>query len=60
MKLKKAWLTAMAVATVWGAAGSAAQAAEQYIGLPSYRVGSYAAGGTGVFGRLDRLHEAHQ
>ena len=51
MKLKKAGLTAVAAATVWGAAGlGAAQAAEQYLGLPSYRVGPYAAGGTGVFG----------
>ncbi|WP_141056103.1 ABC transporter substrate-binding protein [Tepidiphilus succinatimandens] len=51
MKLKKAWLTAVAAATVWGAAGlGTAQAAEQYLGLPSYRVGPYAAGGTGVFG----------
>jgi len=27
-----------------------AQAKEQFIGLPSYRVGAYAAGGSGVFG----------
>ncbi len=33
------------------AAGSAlAQAGEQFIGLPSYRVGAYAAGGSGIYG----------
>ena len=33
------------------AAGSAlAQAGEQFIGLPSYRVGAYAAGGSGLYG----------
>lgn len=32
------------------AADAMAQAKEQFIGLPSYRVGAYAAGGSGVFG----------
>ena len=27
-----------------------AQAKEQFIGLPSYRVGAYAAGGSGIYG----------
>ena len=27
-----------------------AQAKEQFVGLPSYRVGAYAAGGTGIYG----------
>ncbi|MCB1887318.1 MAG: ABC transporter substrate-binding protein, partial [Rhodocyclaceae bacterium] len=48
MKFKK---TVMLGALVAGtlAAGVAA-AAEQFIGLPSYRVGAYAAGGSGIFG----------
>jgi branched-chain amino acid transport system substrate-binding protein len=33
-----------------GATDAAAQAKEQFIGLPSYRVGAYAAGGSGIYG----------
>ncbi len=50
MKMKKSALIGFAVAAALGA--SAAQAADQYIGLPSYRVGPYAAGGTGIFGGM--------
>ena len=39
---------ALSIATVLGSAG--AQADEQYFPLQSYRVGPYAAGGTGFFG----------
>jgi len=38
------------VAASLGAQPAFAQAKEQFIGLPSYRVGPYAAGGSGVFG----------
>ena len=48
MKLKK---TVLLGATIAGLlAGSYASAAEQFIGLPSYRVGPYAAGGSALFG----------
>lgn len=50
MKRKASALIGLAVAAAFGA--SAARAAEQYIGLPSYRVGPYAAGGTGIFGGM--------
>lgn len=50
MKMKQSALIGIAVAAALGA--SAVHAAEQYIGLPSYRVGPYAAGGTGIFGGM--------
>jgi branched-chain amino acid transport system substrate-binding protein len=50
MKMKKSVLIGFAVAAALGA--SAVQAADQYVGLPSYRVGPYAAGGTGIFGGM--------
>ncbi len=50
MKLKQSALLGLAIATL-GASGAFA-AGEQYIGLPSYRVGPYAAGGSGIFGGL--------
>ena len=50
MKMKKSALIGFAVAAALGA--SAVQAADQYVGLPSYRVGPYAAGGTGIFGGM--------
>lgn len=50
MEMKKSALIGCAVAAALGA--SAVQAADQYIGLPSYRVGPYAAGGTGIFGGM--------
>ncbi len=49
MKLKNTVLASVTVAGLL-ASGYAAAAAEQFIGLPSYRVGPYAAGGSGVFG----------
>lgn len=50
MKMKKSVLIGFALAAALGA--SAVQAADQYVGLPSYRVGPYAAGGTGIFGGM--------
>lgn len=50
MKRKTSALIGLAVAAALGA--SAVHAAEQYVGLPSYRVGPYAAGGTGIFGGM--------
>lgn len=48
MQLKK---TAIIAATVAGMLGSGyAMAQEQFIGLPSYRVGPYASGGSGIYG----------
>ncbi len=46
--LKRITITELTVATL--AAGHAARADEQYFPLQSYRVGPYAAGGTGFFG----------
>ncbi|MCZ4304443.1 ABC transporter substrate-binding protein [Zoogloeaceae bacterium G21618-S1] len=48
MNLKKTVILGAAVAGLLGS--SMAIAAEQFIGLPSYRVGPYAAGGSGIFG----------
>jgi branched-chain amino acid transport system substrate-binding protein len=48
MKVKPIVLSLAAVATV--AVSSHALAADQFVGLPSYRVGAYASGGTGIFG----------
>jgi len=49
MRLKtKLLLSAVAVASTVSA--SAVLADEQFVGLPSYRVGPYAAGGSGIFG----------
>jgi branched-chain amino acid transport system substrate-binding protein len=50
MKINKSALIGFALAAALGA--STVQAADQYIGLPSYRVGPYAAGGTGIFGGM--------
>ena len=50
MKMNKTALIGFAVAAALGA--TAVQAADQYVGLPSYRVGPYAAGGTGIFGGM--------
>ncbi|MCB1909442.1 MAG: ABC transporter substrate-binding protein [Rhodocyclaceae bacterium] len=48
MEFKK---TVMLGALVAGTlAAGVAMAAEQFIGLPSYRVGAYAAGGSGIYG----------
>ena len=43
-----------------GAASPARAGSEQYFPLQSYRVGPYAAGGTGFFGGLHRLPAARQ
>ncbi|PKM30718.1 MAG: ABC transporter permease [Gammaproteobacteria bacterium HGW-Gammaproteobacteria-11] len=49
--LNRSLLTSLALAVGLGAASSSLQAAtEQYFPLQSYRVGPYAAGGTGFFG----------
>ena len=48
MNLKKNVILGAAVAGLLGS--SMAIAAEQFIGLPSYRVGPYAAGGSGIYG----------
>lgn len=50
MKLKKSALIGLTIAGALGA--SSVLAAEQYIGMPSYRVGPYAAGGSGIFGGM--------
>ncbi len=49
MQLKsRILLSAVAVASTLAASSAIAQ--EQFVGLPSYRVGPYAAGGSGIFG----------
>ena len=48
MKLKQLTVLVGAAATILAA--NAALSADQYIGLPSYRVGPYAAGGSGIYG----------
>lgn len=48
MKLKTNLALALAITSLAGS--FAAQAAEQFIGLPSYRVGAYASGGSGIYG----------
>jgi branched-chain amino acid transport system substrate-binding protein len=48
MQFKKSLMLGAAVAGL--VTTGYAAAAEQYIGLPSYRVGAYAAGGTGLYG----------
>lgn len=51
MQLKaKFLLTAAAVVSTLTTSSVMAQAKEQFIGLPSYRVGAYAAGGSGIYG----------
>lgn len=51
MQLKtKLLLSAVAVSSVLTSSAVLAQANEQFIGLPSYRVGAYAAGGSGIYG----------
>ena len=49
MKLKTTVLLGAALAGLLGTSLASA-AEEQFIGLPSYRVGPYAAGGSGLFG----------
>ncbi len=49
-RIKQAALVGAAVVATLGAQNALAQAKEQFIGLPSYRVGPYAAGGSGIFG----------
>lgn len=50
MKRSNIALIGMLLAGTVAGAFSSAHAAEQFIGLPSYRVGAYAAGGSGIFG----------
>ena len=49
MKLNKTFVLGAVMAGLLGARPAGA-AEEQFIGLPSYRVGPYAAGGSGLFG----------
>src|SRR5713226_5233477 len=49
MKLSRVALFAIAVVAGLAATRSSAEA-EQFIGLPTYRVGPYAAGGSGIYG----------
>ena len=49
MKLKQTVLLGAAMAGLLASSVTSA-AEEQFIGLPSYRVGPYAAGGVGIFG----------
>ena len=49
MKLKHTGLLVAGALSVL-ASSSVLAAAEQFVGLPSYRVGAYAAGGSGVYG----------
>ncbi len=49
MKLGKVVLFGLAVVVSLAAFGAYA-GGEQFIGLPTYRVGPYAAGGSGIFG----------
>ncbi len=49
--IRKVVVSGILLAGGLAAAGSAlAQAGEQFIGLPSYRVGAYASGGSGIYG----------
>jgi branched-chain amino acid transport system substrate-binding protein len=48
--IRKAALMGLLLAGVATAGAAYAQAKEQFIGLPSYRVGPYAAGGSGLYG----------
>jgi branched-chain amino acid transport system substrate-binding protein len=50
MKMKHMSLVVAGALSVLVSSSVLAQAKEQFVGLPSYRVGAYAAGGTGVFG----------
>ncbi len=50
MKSTKLAMLGLALAGALSAPAALAQANEQFIGLPSYRVGPYAAGGSGLFG----------
>jgi branched-chain amino acid transport system substrate-binding protein len=50
MNLKRTVLIGLTLAATLGASIAYAQAKEQFIGLPSYRVGPYAAGGSGIYG----------
>ncbi|MDD3355167.1 ABC transporter substrate-binding protein, partial [Zoogloea sp.] len=49
MKLKKTVLLGAVIAGLLGSSLASASE-EQFVGLPSYRVGPYAAGGSGLFG----------
>ena len=50
MKTRRIGLLVGAALAVGFAQQALAQAKEQFIGLPSYRVGAYAAGGSGIYG----------
>ena len=48
----KSFVLGIAVASSIVASSAWAQAAEQFVALPSYRVGPYAAGGSGFYGGI--------
>jgi branched-chain amino acid transport system substrate-binding protein len=50
MKAKYIGLVVAGALSVLTSSAVLAQAKEQFVGLPSYRVGAYAAGGSGVYG----------
>ncbi|HAT31557.1 MAG TPA: ABC transporter permease [Janthinobacterium sp.] len=52
MKCIRLLLLAGALAAVMGTAAGAARAQDQFIALPSYRIGPYAAGGSGFYGGI--------
>jgi branched-chain amino acid transport system substrate-binding protein len=50
MKAKHIGLIAAALMSIGISQQTLAQAKEQFVGLPSYRVGAYASGGSGIYG----------
>ncbi|MBI5419378.1 MAG: ABC transporter substrate-binding protein [Deltaproteobacteria bacterium] len=59
MQTSKKWFSILCVAVVSGVAAPVAtvQAADQFVPVPIYRTGPYAAGGTGIFGgMMDYMH----
>ena len=50
MKMKHMGLVFAGAISVLASSSVLAQAKEQFVGLPSYRVGAYAAGGSGIYG----------
>ena len=50
MKFKHISMLAVGIVTAAVSGVVLAQAKEQFIGLPSYRVGAYASGGSGIYG----------
>ncbi|MBI5443664.1 MAG: ABC transporter substrate-binding protein, partial [Deltaproteobacteria bacterium] len=62
MRTTKSWLTVLCAAAAglvgWSAAG---WGADQFVPVPIYRTGPYAAGGTGIFGgMMDYMHMVNE